>query len=109
MPSLRLGRAMKRRSFIALIGGAAAWPMITHAQQATPVSVYLHNRSPETTVERLRGFHLGLKESGYVEGENLTIFYRWADGDNSRLPGLVADLVNRRFWLRKRRPRQSRS
>jgi putative ABC transport system substrate-binding protein len=87
---------MKRRSFIALIGGAAAWPMVTHAQQATPVIGYLDNRSPETTVERLRGFHLGLKESGYVEGENLTIFYRWADGDNSRLPGLAADLVNRR-------------
>jgi putative ABC transport system substrate-binding protein len=87
---------MKRRSFIALIGGAAAWPMVTHAQQATPVIGYLDNRSPETTVERLRGFHRGLKESGYIEGENLTILYRWAEGDNSRLPGLAADLVNRR-------------
>jgi putative ABC transport system substrate-binding protein len=88
---------MKRREFITLLGGAAAvWPMVARAQQAAPVIGYLDNRSSEATVERLRAFHRGLKESGYVEGENLTIVYRWAEGDNSRLAGLAADLVNRR-------------
>ena len=87
---------MRRREFIRLLGGAAAWPMVARAEQAAPVIGYLDNRSSETTVERLHGFHRGLKESGYVEGENLTIMYRWAEGDNSRLPGLAADLVNRR-------------
>ena len=88
---------MKRREFITLLSGAAAaWPMVARAQQAAPMIGYLDNRSSETSVERLHGFHRGLKESGYVEGENLTIMFRWAEGDNSRLPGLAADLVNRR-------------
>jgi putative tryptophan/tyrosine transport system substrate-binding protein len=65
---------MRRREFMTLIGGAAvAWPLAAQAQQAAPVIGYLDNRSSETTVERLRGFYSGLKESGYVEGENLTI------------------------------------
>src|SRR5262245_43157995 len=86
---------MRRREFLITLAGAGVLPLSARAQ-TTAVIGYLDNRSSETTAERLRGFHQGLKESGYVEGENLTIVYRWAEGDNSRLPGLAADLANRR-------------
>jgi putative ABC transport system substrate-binding protein len=81
-----------------VIGGAsAAWPLGGHAQQpAMPVIGFLSASSPETNVERLRAFRLGLKETGYVEGENVTILYRWAEGHLDRLEGLAADLARRR-------------
>jgi putative ABC transport system substrate-binding protein len=86
---------MKRREFIAGLG--AAWPVVAWAQQpTTPVIGYLH---PTSKVERslsLRAFLQGLKETGFVEGENVKIEYRWAEGRNDRLPALAADLVNRR-------------
>jgi len=87
---------IRRRSFITLLGGAAAWPLGARAQQpAMPVVGLLDNRAAETTADRLRGFHRGLRESGYVEGESVSIVYRWADGDNRRLSALAADLVHR--------------
>src|SRR5262252_9556436 len=88
---------MRRREFIAGLGGAAAWPMMTGAQQPTmPVIGFLDIRSPDTLFEdRLRAFRQGLKDTGYVERENLAIEYRWAEGQTDRLPALAADLVRR--------------
>jgi putative tryptophan/tyrosine transport system substrate-binding protein len=89
---------MRRREFITLIGGAAAmWPLAANAQQAAmPVIGFLGVSSPETNVDRLRAFHLGLKETGHVEGDNVTVLYRWAENQIDRLPELAADLARRR-------------
>jgi putative tryptophan/tyrosine transport system substrate-binding protein len=71
---------MRRREFIAAIGGAAAWPLVARAQPvAMPVVGFLSGIAPESSADRLRGFRQGLKESGYVEGENVAIAYRWAE------------------------------
>jgi putative ABC transport system substrate-binding protein len=87
---------MKRRDFIALLGSAAALPVVARAQQpARPVVGFLNVASPEGYEHHVIAFRDGLKERGYVEGENLTIEFRWAEGHYDRLPGMAAELVRR--------------
>jgi putative ABC transport system substrate-binding protein len=89
---------MRRRDFITLLGGTgAAWPLATQAQQSViPVIGFLHGASPDGNPERVRAFREGLKEAGFVEGENLAIEYRWADYRLDQLPAPADELVRRR-------------
>ena len=100
MPFTESGADMRRRKFIGLVGGAVAWPVAAHSQQpAVPVIAFLHPSSPESLAENVRGFRQGLKEAGYVEGENVTFEFRLAEDQTDRLPELAADLVRRRVSL----------
>src|SRR5262249_23859442 len=97
----RRGDRMKRREFISLLGGAAAaWPLAARAQQAAmPTIGHLNPTSPEMDSDRLRGFRQGLEETGFVEGENVAVAYRWAARHYDRLPALVEYLVHRKVAL----------
>jgi putative ABC transport system substrate-binding protein len=86
---------MNRREFIGLAGGVAVWPRAAHPESAMPVIGFLHSASAGPNAEFVAAFRQGLKETGYVEGHNVAIEYRWADGHNDRLAALIADLVSR--------------
>jgi putative ABC transport system substrate-binding protein len=90
---------LHRREFITLLGGAATWPFAARAQQTMPVIGVLSAEWPNLISDRLRAFHDGLRETGHVQGRNLAIEYRWAEGRNDRLPALAAELVRRQVTV----------
>jgi putative ABC transport system substrate-binding protein len=84
---------MRRRDFITVLGGAAAWPLVARAQQTKPIVGFLNSASPTAFAPYVEGFLKGLREAGYSAGGNVTIEYRWGEGQYERLPGLAAQLA----------------
>jgi len=87
---------VKRREFIALTGASAVWPLAAWAQKAVPVVGHLHAGTPQSTRQQVAAFEQGLRQVGFINGQNIAIEYRWADGQYDRLPALAAELVQRR-------------
>src|ERR1700720_1116687 len=101
---------MKRREFFGAVGAAVLWPLRGRAQQQTiPVIGFLNGQSPDSYAHLVSAFGEGLRDSGFIDGQNVTIEYRWANGHDERLPALAAELLSRGVALQRRqRPRQSR-
>jgi putative tryptophan/tyrosine transport system substrate-binding protein len=87
---------MQRREFIGLVGGAVAWPVASRAQSKLPVIGLLYNGTQQSAPSRVAALRQGLKETGYVEGDNVAFEYRWSEGQEDRLPAMVAELYG--YW-----------
>ena len=91
---------MHRRDFITLLGGAAAWPLAAQARQAgVPVIGFLHNASPGQWTPFVDAFRMGLRDGGYIDGQNVGMEFRWAEGHDERMPAMAADLVSRQVTV----------
>src|SRR5262249_22812332 len=96
-PEGHMASYLGRRKFLATLGGvAAAWPLAARAQQPTPIVGLINSRSAQDAVRNVAAFRKGLDETGYVEGQNVTVEYHWLEGQFDRLPALMVDLVRRR-------------
>src|SRR5271165_5841341 len=84
---------MRRREFIAGLGGAAAWPLVTRAQESLPVVGYVNGASATVVKDLVAAFRQGLSRAGYIEGQNVTVEYRWAEGHYDRLPSMISEFV----------------
>src|SRR5215208_6039636 len=86
---------MKRRAFFTFLAGGTVWPLAAHSQQGKPVIGWMSGRSPEDSTHLLAAFHQGLREAGFVDGQSVSIEYRWAHGQYDKLPALASDLLSR--------------
>jgi putative ABC transport system substrate-binding protein len=90
---------MNRRAFITLLGSAAVWPLAARAEQPLPVVAFINVGSPETRSDRVAAFRKGLSETGYIEGQNVSIEYHWLDGAYLRLPAVLDGVIQRRVGV----------